>query len=292
VSQKNFSPVWAPDIFAGKVVLCTGGAGSICSVQVAAMVQLGANATIIGRNKEKTETKASEIQALRKGSKVLGISADVRNVEALEAVVERTVAELGRLDYVICGAAGNFLASIDNLSANAFKAVMDIDVLGSYNTVKASLPHLKASKGRIIFVSATLHYSGTPLQAHVSAAKAAIDALSQVLAVEYGPFGITSNVIAPGPIAGTEGMERLSRAEDRNAGKSIPLQRWGEVHEIADATVFLFSQAGSFITGDIIVVDGGSWHRQNGSMGGTKYPDMLLAGSIVEGVKGMRKSKL
>jgi len=273
------------------VVLCTGGAGSICSVQVAAMVQLGANATIIGRNKEKTETKASEIQALRKGSKVLGISADVRDIEALEAVVERTVAEFGRLDYVICGAAGNFLASIDNLSANAFKTVMDIDVLGSYNTIKASLPHLKASKGRIIFVSATLHYTGIPFQAHVSAAKAAIDALSQVLAVEYGPFGVTSNVIAPGPIADTEGMERLSRA-DNDPGKSTPLQRWGKAHEIADATVFLFSQAGSFITGDIIVVDGGSWHRQGSNMGGTKYPDILLAGSVIEGVKGMKKSKL
>jgi peroxisomal 2,4-dienoyl-CoA reductase len=83
-------------------------------------------------------------------------------------------------------------------------------------------------------------------------------------------------------------MERLSRAEDRDSSKSIPLQRWGEVHEIADATVFLCSQAGSFITGDIIVVDGGSWHRKNSFI---KYPDMLLAGTIIEGVKGM-KSKL
>ena len=83
---------------------------------------------------------------------------------------------------------------MDNLSANAFKAVIDIDVLGSYNTVKASLEELKKTRGKIIFVSATLHYTGTPFQAHPSAAKAAIDALSNVLCVELGPYGITSNV--------------------------------------------------------------------------------------------------
>lgn len=94
-----------------------------------------------------------------------------------------------------CGAAGNFLATIQNLSANAFKAVIDIDLLGSYNTVKAALDEIKKNRGKILFVSTTLHYSGQPYQAHVSAAKAAIDALSQVLCVEMGPYGITSNVL-------------------------------------------------------------------------------------------------
>lgn len=93
-----------------------------------------------------------------------------------------------------CGAAGNFLATVENLSARAFKSVIDIDVLGSYNTVKAALDELKRTRGKVLFVSAALHYTGTPFQAHVSAAKAAIDALSQVLAVELGPHGITSNV--------------------------------------------------------------------------------------------------
>lgn len=94
-----------------------------------------------------------------------------------------------------CGAAGNFLATIQNLSANAFKSVIDIDVLGSYNTVKAALDEIKKNRGKILFVSATLHYNGLPYQAHVSAAKAAIDALSQVLCVEMGPYGVTSNVL-------------------------------------------------------------------------------------------------
>lgn len=147
---------------------------------------------------------------------------------------------------------------------------MDIDVLGSYNTVKATLPHLVTSAakhksdgktasstgtgGRILFVSATFHYTAMPLQTHVSVAKAGVDALSNNLALEFGPRGVTSNVIAPGPIAGTEGMERLSKTDDlATSSKNIPLGRWGTVKEISDATIFLFSDAGNYVTGQTLV---------------------------------------
>lgn len=234
----------------GKVVFCTGGAGSICGRQVEALVLLGCNAVITGRSLEKTEKRAKEMSRLRPGAKVIGLSADVRDIKAMQAAVATCVKQLGSLDYLICGAAGNFLATIENLSANAFKTVIDIDVLGSYNTFKAAAQELKKSRGRVIFVSATLHYYGTPLQAHVSAAKAAIDALSQSIAVEYGPFGITSNIIAPGPIAGTEGMSRLAPKEYNDTlNKSIPLQRQGTMDDIADGTIFLFSPAAKWVTG-------------------------------------------
>lgn len=147
---------------------------------------------------------------------------------------------------------------------------MDIDVLGSYNTLKATLPHLVTSAsdhksdgktpcptgtgGRIIFISATIHYTTMPLQTHVSVAKAGVDALSNSTSVEFGPRGITSNVISPGPIAGTEGMERLARSENtKNAMKSVPLGRYGTVKEIADATIYLFSDAGNFVNGQTLV---------------------------------------
>ncbi|BFZ54517.1 peroxisomal 2 4-dienoyl-CoA reductase sps19 [Savitreella phatthalungensis] len=278
-------------IFAGKVLLCTGGAGTICSRQVEACVMLGADAVITGRSLEKTEKRAAEMSRLRPGAKVLGLSADVRDIKAMEAVVARTVKELGRLDFVIAGAAGNFLALIDNLSANAFKTVIDIDVLGSYNTLKATIPHLKQSKGRILFVSATLHYQGTPLQAHVSAAKAAIDALSRSAAVEFGPFGVTSNVISPGPIDGTEGLSRLMPREFvEEQTRKIPLGRLGTTNDIADGTVYLFSHAGSWVTGQILVVDGGEWHTRGGIM---PYPDLITAGmQLADDVKQKPSTKL
>jgi peroxisomal 2,4-dienoyl-CoA reductase len=114
---------------------------------------------------------------------------------------------------------------------------MEIDTIGSYNTLKATIPHLKRSRGAILFVSATLHYRGSVMQAHVSAAKAGIDALSQVVAVEYGPFGVRSNVLAPGGIEGTEGLERLMPKEARDKSlQKIPLGRLGTVEDIADCT--------------------------------------------------------
>lgn len=307
------SNVWRDDIFKGKVLFCTGGAGSICSAQTKALVCLGADAAIIGRNVEKTERMAAEIAAARPGAKVLGLSGvDVRDAKALQAAAERCAEELGGIDFVIAGAAGNFLAPISQLSPNAFKSVIDIDVLGSYNTAKATLPYLlesakkykndgktsgqKGTGGRIIFVSATIHYTGLPLQTHVSAAKAAVDSLSHAIAIEYGPLGVTSNVIAPGPISGTEGMERLAKSDPesvRKSMKAIPLGRWGFVKEIADATIYLFSDAANYVTGQISVVDGASWRLHSGSPGGDwEYPDFLLSGAQVEGVKGGKTSKL
>lgn len=150
---------------------------------------------------------------------------------------------------------------------------MDIDVLGSYNTLKATVPYLLESTqkykpttpshsttpssyptGRIIFVSATIHYTGLPLQSHVAAAKAGIDALSASVCIEYGPRGLTSNIIAPGPIAGTEGMERLATTSEMGkTAKGVPVGRMGTVRDIADATVYLFSEAGGFVSGDVLV---------------------------------------
>ncbi|ODQ82786.1 hypothetical protein BABINDRAFT_159293 [Babjeviella inositovora NRRL Y-12698] len=247
------------DLFKGKVVFITGGAGTICRVQAEAMVLLGANAAILGRNQEKTEKAAREIEALRPGARVVACSnCDVREVTQIKEAVDRVVAELGRIDFVIAGAAGNFLSDFNHLSSNAFKSVIGIDLLGSFNTVKACYDQLKKNKGAILFVSATLHYYGVPFQVHVGAAKAGVDALSNALAVELGPLGVRSNCIAPGAIAGTEGFDRLTRGVDLK--KQIPLQRYGTTRDIAEATVFLFSPAGTYITGTTQVVDGAQWH--------------------------------
>ncbi|KAK5127853.1 hypothetical protein LTR85_004970 [Meristemomyces frigidus] len=310
--EKYLSSVWADGIFTNKVLFCTGGAGTICSMQVRAFVALGGNACIIGRNVEKTEKGAEDIATVRPGSKVIGIGGvDVREPKALQSAADRCAKELGGVDFAIAGAAGNFLAPISQLSANAFKTVMDIDALGSYNTAKAVLPYLVESAqkhkntgsaqptgtgGRLMFISATFHYKGQPLQAHVAAAKAAVDQISHSIAIEYGPYGVTSNIITPGPIANTEGVERLSKTDPESmkaSMKRIPLGRYGEVKEIADATVYLFSEAGSYVNGNTLVVDGGQWRTAGASESAAwQYPDFLMSGAAVEGVKSGRRSKL
>ncbi|EXM16013.1 Short-chain dehydrogenase/reductase SDR [Fusarium oxysporum f. sp. vasinfectum] len=298
-SQGEFvSKIWQNNLFDGRVVFCTGGSGTICSAQVKALVQLGANACIVGRNSQKTEEMALAIAEVRAGSKVIGIgNIDVRKLTALEGAVDKCVRELGGIDFVIAGAAGNFLAPIDGLSANAFKSVVDIDLLGSYNTLKSTIPYLLASAarnrnpgsttgGRIIFVSATFHYTGVPYQSHVAAAKAGVDALSASVALEYGPRGLTSNVISPGGIEGTEGLQRLSSEASRESGqaaRNIPLGRYGLLKEVSDATVFLFSEAGNYINGHVLVVDGGAWRLPGlaGMSAGLAYPDIVLGDQLL-----------
>ncbi|KAF4978078.1 hypothetical protein FZEAL_5468 [Fusarium zealandicum] len=300
--SKYLSPVWKDGIFAwnvdGRVVFVTGGAGSICSMQTRAMVRLGANACIIGRSVEKTEAAAKDIATVRPGAKVIGIGGcDVRKIENLQAAAERCTSELGGIDFLIAGAAGNFVSPIEGLSSNAFKTVMEIDVLGTFNTVKATMPHLlRSSTPRIIYVSATFHYTGMPLQAHVSAAKASIDSLMASVALEYGPRGVTSNVVAPGGIADTEGLARLGSEEAperRKYVKGIPSGRLGTVRDIADATVFLFSEAGSYVNGQVLAVDGAAWRRQGAISVGTdvdmEYPDYLLKGQFSQNLRDPRK---
>ncbi|KAK4121710.1 NAD(P)-binding protein [Parathielavia appendiculata] len=313
--SEYLSNVWANDIFANRVLFITGGAGTIGSAQTRALVHLGADACIIGRSVEKTEAAAKEIAKVRDGARVLGIGGvDVRNFDTLKAATDRCVNELGAIDYVIAGAAGNFVAPISGLSPNAFKTVLDIDTVGTFNTIKATIPHLIASAarnpnpnpnhshqtgGRFLAVSATFHYTGMPLQSHVSAAKSAIESLTASLALEYGPLGVTANCVSPGAIEGTEGMERLasSLVGRRERSKAVPSGRWGTVRDIADATVFLLSDAGNYVNGTTLVVDGAGWRRQGAvSVGldpGMVYPDFLVKGEVSRNLKdGRKKAKL
>ncbi|KAK4198364.1 hypothetical protein QBC40DRAFT_341303 [Triangularia verruculosa] len=309
--SEYLSNSWKDGIFANRVLFITGGAGSIGSAQTRAMVHLGADACIIGRSVEKTEAAAKEIAKVRPGARVIGIgNVDVRSYDSLKSAADRCVADLGSIDYVIAGAAGNFIAPIASLSPNAFKSVIDIDTIGTFNTLKATIPHLIQSAarnpnpnpagttgGRFVSTSATFHYTGMPLQSHVSAAKAAIDALMGSVALEYGPYGITANSIAPGAIEGTEGMERLASAklDKQTRGKHVPIGRWGSVRDIADATVFVFSDAGNYVSGTTLVVDGAGWRRQGavavGVDEGMEYPDFLLSGEISKHLKSGRKEK-
>lgn len=176
---------------------------------------------------------------------------------------------------------------------------MDIDVLGSFNTIKATIPYLlQRPDPRIIFLSATFYFTGMPLQAHVSAAKSGVDSLMASVALEYGPRGVTSNVISPGGIANTEGLSRLESSDEeerRLYTKAIPSGRLGTVRDVADATVFLFSNAGSYINGQVLAVDGAAWRRQ-GAIGvgidnDMEYPDFLTTGQTSQHLRGGRKAK-
>ncbi|KAL1746145.1 hypothetical protein HDZ31DRAFT_62500 [Schizophyllum fasciatum] len=284
----NSTDVFQPNIFKGKVLFCTGGGSGICRAMTEAIMRHGAKATIVGRKLDRLTQAARELSAAT-GSACIPAQADVRKPETLKDAVAKTIEAYGRIDFVICGAAGNFLAPISGLSENGFRTVIEIDTIGTYNTIKATLQHVRAAHGAYIHVSATLHYNGTPYQVHVSAAKAGVDALSAVLAVEEGPHGVRSNVIAPGPIAGTEGMDRLSaKGPDRptRVDELMPAGRMGDLRDIANAAVFLFSDAAAYITGQVLPVDGGSEHLRTTQL---PYPASVLD---PERVQSMIKARM
>ncbi|PKI83437.1 2,4-dienoyl-CoA reductase [(2E)-enoyl-CoA-producing] [Malassezia vespertilionis] len=265
--------VFKPDLFKDKVVFVTGGGSGICYSVTETLMRFGAKATILGRKADRLQAAAVQLSK-DTGSEAFAAPADVRDIDSLHAAVKATLEKFGKIDFVICGAAGNFMAPIEGLSSRAFRTIVEIDLLGTFNTVRATLDEIKKQRGTYIHISATLHYSGLPWQAAASAAKAGVDTLSNALAVELGPFGVRSNCIAPGLIAGTEGADRLVPQGGEDIVESfIPLQRPGSKHDIANATVFLFSEAANWITGQIMVVDGGHVHFRAPWL---PYPDSVL----------------
>ncbi|MCA9560714.1 MAG: SDR family oxidoreductase, partial [Myxococcales bacterium] len=154
---------------------------------------------------------------------------------------------------------GNFLAPAAALSPNGFKTVIEIDTVGTFNATRLCFERLKASRGVVLNVSATQAFMPTPLQVHPGAAKAAIDKLTQDLALEWGAFGIRVVGIAPGGVEGTEGMKRLMPpGMEEKMRAALPLGRFTTTEEIGEVALFLVSPAAGYITGTTLVVDGAS----------------------------------
>lgn len=254
------TPVFTSDLLRNRVALITGGGTGICRGIALAFAAHGCDVAIASRKLEHLEPTAAELRAL--GVRAVAKAADVRDGAAVNDAVAAVVSELGRLDILINGAAGNFVCLAENLSPNGFGTVVDIDLKGTFNMSRAALPHLKSRGGAVINISATLPYLGTMGQAHASAAKAGIDSLTRTLAVEWGPYGIRVNGIAPGPVEGTEGVRRLTNEKSREGAiRQCPLGRMGKVGDIANAALYLCSDAASYVNGVTLVVDGGLWLR-------------------------------
>src|SRR5437762_10446480 len=273
--------IFAEGILNGHVAFVTGGGTGITGGVARALAEAGANVALISRSLEHLEPAAKAINegskrgsslTVREGSvserntigEAFAVAADVRNPEELEKAIAATVERFGKVDIVVNGAAGNFLCAAEELSPNGFGTVVDIDLKGSFNVCRAAFAELKKNRGQILNISATLHYLGTPMQLHVSAAKAGVDALTRNLAVEWGHFGIRVNAIAPGPIEDTEGMKRLvPEPIKEKIRQRVPLGRFGLIKDIENAAVFLCSDAANFINGAVLVVDGGHWLAAN-----------------------------
>ncbi len=249
--------VFRGGLLKGQVALVTGGGSGIGAGLAKRLAEQGAKVGLLGRTLAKLEAIAQEIT--QAGGVASCHPCDVRDYPALEGAVNAVAEKHGRLDVVVCSAAGNFLAPASTLSANGFRSVIDIDLCGTFNTARASFPHLEKTRGHIVSITATQAAVPTPLQCHAGAAKAGIEKLTRDLALEWGRFGIRVNAIAPGPIAGTEGMTRLAPGDAKTKLENrVPLKRWGTVFEICEALTYLVSPAATYVTGATLLVDGGT----------------------------------
>ena len=253
----TMATIFRARLLEGKTAFVTGGGSGIGQRMAERFAEHGAKVMLAGRKQEKLDAAAAAI--CKAGGTVSTSALDVREYQAIEAALKRTHQDFGEIDILIAGAAGNFPAPVLGMSANAFKAVVDIDLLGTFNTCRAAHQFLRKPGASVIAISASHATMPVAWQAHVCAAKAGVDLLIRTLAIEWGPDGIRANCITPGPTDDTEGMRRLAPTPEvrRKIEEQVPLRRYGTKDELADLALFLCSSAAGYITGGVYVCDGG-----------------------------------
>ncbi|EFB17136.1 hypothetical protein PANDA_008922, partial [Ailuropoda melanoleuca] len=271
--------LFCPDLLRDKVAFITGGGSGIGFRIAEIFMRHGCHTIIASRSLPRVSKSATKLAAAT-GQRCLPLSLDVRAIPAITAAVDQALKEFGKIDILVNCAAGNFLCPASALSFNAFKTVMDIDTLGTFNTCRVLYEKFFRDHGGVIVnITATLGTRGQVLQVHAGSAKAAVDAMTRHLAVEWGPQNIRVNSLAPGPISGTEGFRRLGGPQASVSAKTlaIPLQRVGNKTEVAHSALYLASPLASYVTGAVLVVDGGAW---------LTYPnDIKLLGDFASSAK-------
>jgi len=267
----------SPFNFQNKNILVVGGTSGINRGVAESFAKAGARVAVVSRSQEKVDDTIASLKQYG-AADAKGFAADVREPEAIKNGIADLHKTWGNFDVVVSGAAGNFPALATGMSANGFKSVVEIDLLGTFHVMQAVYPFLVKPGASIINISAPQAFIPMAGQSHVCAAKAGVDMITRTLCLEWGSEGVRINSIIPGPIDNTEGMKRLAPTEGvrKAVMKSVPLQRMGSTDDIANACLFLASDFASYISGAIIPVDGG-WAQGGAALVGASLAEMLKA---------------
>lgn len=246
----------------GKVTIVTGGSSGMGKAMAKKFAEKGAKVVITGRTIENLEQTKQEIQ--QQEGQVLCVQMDVRNSEDAKRMVEETKRAFGGVDYLVNNAAGNFICPAEEMSVNAWNAVINIVLNGTWYCSQAVGKEWIAEgrKGSILNMLATYAWLAGQGVIHSASAKAGVLAMTRTLAVEWGKkYGIRVNAIAPGPIDNTGGATRLWESEEaaQMTLESVPLGRLGQPEEIASLAYFLLSPEAEYINGECVTMDGGQW---------------------------------
>ena len=250
------------DLLNGKTIVVTGGGTGLGKSMSRRFGELGANIVISGRRKEKLEDTADEFSKL--GINVLTCPGDVRKLEDVELMTSQALDKFGAIDCLLNNAAGNFISPTEMLSPNAFKVVIDIVLMGTWNcTSTIGKEMIKNKKGNVLSIVTTYAWTGSPYVVPSASAKAGVLAMTISLAVEWGKHNIRFNAIAPGPFPTKGAWSRLMPPgfEDFEDGMKdkIPMKRFGERHELENLASYLMSDGSAYINGEVVTIDGGEW---------------------------------
>ncbi|MGE3537143.1 MAG: SDR family oxidoreductase [Candidatus Tectimicrobiota bacterium] len=255
--------IFAEHLLRDKVMLVTGGGTGIGQGIALALASYGAHVVLAGRRLEPLQHVASEITAA--GRQAVPVQTDIRDPAQIDRLLQRTLSTFGRLDLLVNNAAGSFLASARKLSPQGWLSVLDTTLNGTFYCSRAAgLQMIEQGGGKIINITATLHFKGSPGLLAPSAAKAGVEALTKTLALEWARFNVLVNAIAPGPVytPGSEHNLWSNTAFHDLVKRGVPLGHFGTTEDIANMVIYLASPAADFITGATFVVDGGEWLKK------------------------------
>jgi NAD(P)-dependent dehydrogenase (short-subunit alcohol dehydrogenase family) len=253
--------MFRPDLLKERVAIVTGGGTGIGRAIALELAELGADVVVASRDLQHLEPIAGEIRDL--GRRALAIPTDIRVPAQVEALVEQTVEQLGRIDIHVNNAGGQYPGPAEELSVEGWRRVIDLNLNGTFYCAQAvARQMISAGGGSIVNIVATFGLRGTPGLAHSAAARAGVINLTRTLALEWAKHKIRVNAVAPGVIMTEGALSEMLISPDtiERIERAIPLKRLGTPEDIAHVVTFLVSDAAAYITGETLAADGGNWH--------------------------------
>ena len=255
------------DLLENKTIIITGGGTGLGKSMATRFGELGANLVLTSRREAVLDEAAREIND-KTGAEVLTVPTDIRHSDQVTEMVKKAVDKFGKIDCLLNNAAGNFISPTENLSENAFRTIIDIVLIGTFNCTQAAGKAMrKSGGGAILNIVTTYAFTGSGYVVPSACAKGGILAMTRSLAVEWAKYGIRTNAIAPGPFPTKGAWKRLVPPGlniEKKMMERVPLKRFGEHDELANLASYLMADESGYMNGEVITMDGGEWLKGAG----------------------------